>query len=72
MTSAFVGPAGGLFGGRGAVVDLTGSTVAAMVVKAPVVAYKPSKGPETNPEIAPILKRGLRYLDEFATPGGAS
>ena len=40
-------------------------------VKAPLVAYKPSKGPETDPEIAPLLTRGLRYLDEFATPGDA-
>jgi len=26
-------------------------------VKAPVIAYKPKKGPETDPEIAPILDR---------------
>ena len=38
-------------------------------VKAPVVAYKPPKGAETDPEVAPILSRGLRYLDEFASPG---
>lgn len=38
-------------------------------VKAPIPAYKVVKGPETDPEIAPILTRGLRYLDEFATPG---
>lgn len=47
VTSAFVGPAGGLFGGRGAVVDLTGSTVAAMVAKAPVAMvlhFDPSAG----------------------------
>jgi formate hydrogenlyase subunit 6/NADH:ubiquinone oxidoreductase subunit I len=37
-------------------------------VKAPIAAYKPTKGPETDPEIAPILSRGLRYLDEFASP----
>jgi NADH-quinone oxidoreductase subunit I/NAD(P)H-quinone oxidoreductase subunit I len=37
-------------------------------VKAPMAAYKPTKGPETDPEIAPILSRGLRYLDEFASP----
>jgi NADH-quinone oxidoreductase subunit I/NAD(P)H-quinone oxidoreductase subunit I len=37
-------------------------------VKAPVSAYKVSKEPEMDPEVGPILKRGLRYLDEFATP----
>jgi NADH-quinone oxidoreductase subunit I/NAD(P)H-quinone oxidoreductase subunit I len=41
-------------------------------VKAPVVAYKPKKGPETDPEIVPLLDRGLRYVDDFAKPGGAS
>jgi formate hydrogenlyase subunit 6/NADH:ubiquinone oxidoreductase subunit I len=40
-------------------------------VKAPVAAYKPKKGPETDPEVAPILDRGLRYLDDFAKPAGA-
>jgi formate hydrogenlyase subunit 6/NADH:ubiquinone oxidoreductase subunit I len=38
-------------------------------VKAPLVAYKPPKGAETDPEVGPILARGLRYLDEFASPG---
>lgn len=38
-------------------------------VKAPIPAYKPVKGPETDPDVAPILKRGLRYLEDFATPG---
>src|SRR5262249_39675482 len=37
-------------------------------VKAPVVAYKPKKGGETDPEIAPILERGMRYVGEFASP----
>ena len=42
-------------------------------VKAPAVAYKPKKGGETDPEILPILERGMRYIGEFATPeGGAS
>ena len=31
-------------------------------VKAPVLAYQPSKGGETDPEIAPILERGMRYI----------
>ncbi len=37
-------------------------------VKEPVVAYKPKKV-EDDPEIAPILERGMRYLDEFAEAG---
>ena len=39
-------------------------------VKAPVVAYKPKKGPETDPEVGPILDRGMAYLNDFATGGG--
>ena len=39
-------------------------------VKDPVVAYKPKKGPETDPRIAPILNRGMTYLDQWALPGG--
>src|SRR3990172_1102634 len=37
-------------------------------VKEPVVAYKPKKGGETDAEIAPILERGMRYVNEFASP----
>ena len=37
-------------------------------VKAPVVAYKPKKGGETDPAIAPVLERGMRYIGEFASP----
>jgi formate hydrogenlyase subunit 6/NADH:ubiquinone oxidoreductase subunit I len=37
-------------------------------VKAPVVAYKAKKGPETDPVVAPILERGMRYVQEFAEP----
>lgn len=37
-------------------------------VKAPVSAYKAKKGPETDPMIAPILERGMRYIQEFAEP----
>ena len=36
-------------------------------VKAPVLAYKPKKSGETDPEIAPILERGRRYIGEFAS-----
>ena len=39
-------------------------------VKDPVVAYKPKKAARTDPEIAPMLERGMRYLEEFATPDG--
>jgi len=39
-------------------------------VKDPVVAYKPKKGPETDPDIAPLLDRGMRYIEEFASPEG--
>ena len=35
-------------------------------VKEPVDAYKPKKGPETDPRIAPILNRGMRYLREYS------
>jgi formate hydrogenlyase subunit 6/NADH:ubiquinone oxidoreductase subunit I len=38
-------------------------------VKAPVIAYKPKKGPETDPEIAPILDRGMAYVTDFAAGG---
>src|SRR5438105_9656086 len=38
-------------------------------VKTPVVAYKPKKGPETDPEVAPILDRGMAYLTDFAACG---
>jgi len=37
-------------------------------VKAPVVAYKAKKEGETDPVIAPILERGMRYIQEFAEP----
>jgi formate hydrogenlyase subunit 6/NADH:ubiquinone oxidoreductase subunit I len=38
-------------------------------VKEPVAAYKPKKV-ETDPKVLPILERGMRYLDEFASPEG--
>lgn len=40
-------------------------------VKEPVVAYKPKKI-ETDPAIVPILERGMRYLEEFASPDGGA
>lgn len=39
-------------------------------VKDPVVAYKPKKDGETDPEILPLLDRGMRYVNEFASPDG--
>src|SRR5256885_12038685 len=39
-------------------------------VKTPVLAYKPKKGGETDPEIAPVLERGMRYVGEFASAEG--
>ncbi len=35
----------------------------------PVVAYKPKKGPEPDPEVAKLLERGMTYVDEWAPPG---
>ena len=40
-------------------------------IKEPIAAYKPKKGPETDPRIIPILNRGMTYVDEWAQPGGA-
>jgi formate hydrogenlyase subunit 6/NADH:ubiquinone oxidoreductase subunit I len=37
-------------------------------VKAPVVAYKAKRDGETDPVVAPILERGMRYIQEFAEP----
>jgi NADH-quinone oxidoreductase subunit I len=36
----------------------------------PVVAYKAKKGPESDPEVAKLLERGMKYVDEWAQPGG--
>ncbi len=41
-------------------------------VKAPVLAYRPKKGGETDPEIAPILARGMRYVAEFTSAEGGA
>jgi NADH-quinone oxidoreductase subunit I len=35
----------------------------------PVVAYKPKKGPEPDPDVARLLERGMKYVDEWAPPG---
>jgi formate hydrogenlyase subunit 6/NADH:ubiquinone oxidoreductase subunit I len=39
-------------------------------VKEPVVAYKPKKTGEEDPAILPLLDRGMRYIEEFASPEG--
>jgi formate hydrogenlyase subunit 6/NADH:ubiquinone oxidoreductase subunit I len=39
-------------------------------VKEPVVTYKPKKTGEDDPEIVPLLERGMRYVEEFASPEG--
>jgi NADH-quinone oxidoreductase subunit I len=36
----------------------------------PVVAYKAKKGPELDPEVAQLLERGMKYVEEWAQPGG--
>jgi formate hydrogenlyase subunit 6/NADH:ubiquinone oxidoreductase subunit I len=41
-------------------------------VKDPVMAYKPKKAGETDPEILRLLDRGMRYIEEFAEPAGAA
>ncbi len=44
-------------------------TLASMLrrhITAPVAAYKPKKGPETDPVLGPILERGMAYLEDFA------
>jgi NADH-quinone oxidoreductase subunit I/NAD(P)H-quinone oxidoreductase subunit I len=35
----------------------------------PVVAYKPKKGPEPLLDVAKLLERGMKYVDEWAQPG---
>jgi formate hydrogenlyase subunit 6/NADH:ubiquinone oxidoreductase subunit I len=37
-------------------------------VKEPVVAYKPKKTGEDDPELLEMLDRGMRYVEEFANP----
>jgi len=39
-------------------------------VPEPVVAYKVKKGPEPNAHVGQLLERGMRYVDEWAQPGG--
>ena len=46
--------------------DFTLQSMLRRYVTTPVVAYKPKKGPETDPVVAPILERGMAYLEDFA------
>ena len=46
--------------------DFTLQSMLRHYVRTPVAAYKPKKGPETDPVIAPILDRGMTYVGEFA------
>jgi NADH-quinone oxidoreductase subunit I len=39
-------------------------------VPEPIVAYKPKKGPEPDKRVGQLLERGMRYVDEWAQPGG--
>jgi NADH-quinone oxidoreductase subunit I len=38
-------------------------------VPEPIVAYKPKKGPEPDVDVAKLLDRGMKYVDEWAQPG---
>jgi formate hydrogenlyase subunit 6/NADH:ubiquinone oxidoreductase subunit I len=48
--------------------DFSQESMIRRFIKEPVVAYKPKKDGETDPEIVPILERGMSYLGEFAEP----
>jgi len=48
--------------------DYTLASLVHRFVHEPTKAYKPKKGGETDPEVAPLLDRGLRYVGEFADP----
>jgi hypothetical protein len=41
-------------------------------VPEPVVAYKVKKGPEPDAHVGQLLERGMRYVDEWAQPGGVT
>lgn len=46
--------------------DYTLKSMLRRYVTTPVAAYKPKKGPETDPVLAPILDRGMTYVEDFA------
>jgi NADH-quinone oxidoreductase subunit I len=51
--------------------DFSTESMIRRFVTDPIDAYKPKKGPETDERIAPILNRGMRYVNEFAQGGEA-
>ena len=46
--------------------DFTLQSFLRQYVRTPVAAYKPKKGPETDPVVGPILERGMAYVEDFA------
>jgi NADH-quinone oxidoreductase subunit I/NAD(P)H-quinone oxidoreductase subunit I len=46
--------------------DYTLKSMLRRYVTTPVPAYKPKKGPETDPVLQPILDRGMTYVEDFA------
>ncbi len=46
--------------------DFTLGSMLRRYVAEPVAAYKPKKGPETDPVVGPILERGMTYVEDFA------
>ncbi|MCC6764600.1 MAG: NADH-quinone oxidoreductase subunit I [Deltaproteobacteria bacterium] len=51
--------------------DYTLKSMLRRYVPEPVAAYKPKKGPETDPILGPILERGMTYVEDFAPPTAA-
>lgn len=48
--------------------DYTLKSMLRRYVAEPVPAYKPKKGPESDPIVGPILERGMTYVEDFAPP----
>jgi NADH-quinone oxidoreductase subunit I/NAD(P)H-quinone oxidoreductase subunit I len=46
--------------------DYTLHSMLRRYITTPVPAYKPKKGPETDPAVAAILDRGMTYVEDFA------
>lgn len=51
--------------------DYTLKSMLRRYVTAPVPAYKPKKGPETDPVVGPILERAMTYVEDFASAAPA-
>lgn len=71
ITSVMVGPGGGLIGGRAAMVDLAGETVASMLVRAPAAmtaAFDPSAGSlQSRGELIGALRDLIADAKVYAT-----